>query len=930
MPTLTNPYTAGDPVGKTNFFVGREDVLREVLRVLKHPSQNAITLFGQRRIGKTSILQYLEAHLPEQGEYLSVYFDLMNKTGQPLGDTLRDLARTIAFKLNLSDPNLGSSAEKTFRESYLPEVLHFLPKNASLVLLLDEFDVLADPKVEQQSKREFFSYLRDLRQLDPQRLQFVFVLGRNMDDLDVVAQGLFKDLPSKRVSLLNQNDAEILVRLSERNKSLDWTPTAVAKVWELTSGHPYLTQALCSQVWEDAYDVTDTPSSIQSQDVENAVSGTLERSQNMFAWLWEGLGSAEKVVASALAGVGREIVNENRLSYILAESGVRILIGELRDAPQILQNWDILDPINGGYRFKVELLRLWIVENKPLSRTQEELDRINPLANSLFDAAKSYYLANSIGQAESLLRQALGANPNHIRASELLSEILLANGNLDEAQQVLEKIEEMALGRARPRLKQTYLQKAELSASIEEKLRWYEKVLLIIPGDRQASEARNQIYRSIGEQNLQANNLRDAIQYFQQAGDSERIEEILFHTRENIVKVIQKHALSTGINEVARLEKGKSYEESYQLASALAETYPNGYAWQNDLPRLKSKASLGAKQEQALALLQKDPSAARVLFSEIVALDPDYKKIIYDLYVAVIGEDPEETKRSLAQANKSLKETQSLLAQANESLKEITDLAIKKGKEPTQRKNDPLSYFLGNQKKLSYLPPRASIEGHGIKRGLTAVETAILMEQPLDNVMAMTLFGVIKKNAAAVKVRDPLELNITAPLPEGLHQYEKDFLTSFKVAELRLIMLQNMMINLIKSVSEKMRGFSRKETVDYYKSIMEKAWQMVEAANTPEMKSQKMDEVLDWAMLDKNFADHIQRVFSKPFFVPRWWGRYDPIYHKSALLPSDKQKLSGKEFATSIVICAQIFSQKVMGDLNTFTKSVASTTNPNV
>ncbi len=37
-----NPYTAGDPVGKTPCFVGREGVLREVERVLRHPYRNAM------------------------------------------------------------------------------------------------------------------------------------------------------------------------------------------------------------------------------------------------------------------------------------------------------------------------------------------------------------------------------------------------------------------------------------------------------------------------------------------------------------------------------------------------------------------------------------------------------------------------------------------------------------------------------------------------------------------------------------------------------------------------------------------------------------------------------------------------------------------------------------------------------------------------
>ena len=88
---------------------------------------------------------------------------------------------------------------------------------------------------------------------------------------------------------------------------------------------------------------------------------------------------------------------------------------------------------------------------------------------------------------------------------------------------------------------------------------------------------------------------------------------------------------------------------------------------------------------------------------------------------------------------------------------------------------------IGDKKrKLQYLPPKVSIEGHGIKRGLTAVEAAILLEQPLDKIMTMILFAVIKKNAASVKTRDPLELDIASPQPEGLYDYEKDFLNGFK------------------------------------------------------------------------------------------------------------------------------------------------------
>ena len=57
------------------------------------------------------------------------------------------------------------------------------------------------------------------------------------------------------------------------------------------------------------------------------------------------------------------------------------------------------------------------------------------------------------------------------------------------------------------------------------------------------------------------------------------------------------------------------------------------------------------------------------------------------------------------------------------------------------------------RRKLQYLPPKIAIEGHGIKRGLTAVEAGILMEETMDKIMTMILFGVLKKNAATVTSR---------------------------------------------------------------------------------------------------------------------------------------------------------------------------------
>ena len=250
-----------------------------------------------------------------------------------------------------------------------------------------------------------------------------------------------------------------------------------------------------------------------------------------------------------------------------------------------------------------------------------------------------------------------------------------------------------------------------------------------------------------------------------------------------------------------------------------------------------------------------------------------------------------------------------------------------------------LAVIQGNRRKLQYMPPRIAIEGHGIKRGLTAVEAAVLMEQPLDKVMTMILFGAIKKGAAEVVTRDPLKLQVASPLPDGLHDYELNFLNAFKEddTKTRRNLLQEMTVKLTRSVSEKMKGFSRRETIDYYRNIMERAWQQVEQAATPEVKGQLYDQNLEWTMLDREYDDRTRRVFTGPIFVPVWWGRYDPTWRgapastSGPAMPSQgrgSSALPGAEFAASVVGGVQTFSQKVIGNVQEFTSRVTNVTNP--
>ena len=253
-----------------------------------------------------------------------------------------------------------------------------------------------------------------------------------------------------------------------------------------------------------------------------------------------------------------------------------------------------------------------------------------------------------------------------------------------------------------------------------------------------------------------------------------------------------------------------------------------------------------------------------------------------------------------------------------------------------------LSVYAGNKRKLDYLPPKISIEGHGIKRGLTAVEAAVLSETPLDRVLTMILFAVVKKGAAKVVKEDPLTLE-RLDTEVNVRDYEREFLEVLidKPKKKRRSNLQSVTISLVKSVQKKMKGFSLKETQAYYKSITKKAWQQVELAETPEIKSERFAEDIEWTMLDENFDDKTKQVFrTGPVYIPMWWGSYRPSSSpsiptstKTAVpMPSGRgislPTLPGADFAASVVNGVQDTAAGLVGNLTGFTQGVTKTTNP--
>ena len=162
-----NPYIAGAPVLDTDMFFGREQLIERILQTIHN---NSLLLYGERRIGKTSLQHHLRRRLQQLDDpnydFFPVYVDLQ---GTPESQFFATLAEDVFHELESllggmrPGEGLDSDVDYGYRElvADLRRVFKILEKRSSkqvkLVLLIDEVDELNayDPRVNQRLRSLF-------------------------------------------------------------------------------------------------------------------------------------------------------------------------------------------------------------------------------------------------------------------------------------------------------------------------------------------------------------------------------------------------------------------------------------------------------------------------------------------------------------------------------------------------------------------------------------------------------------------------------------------------------------------------------------------------------------------------------------------------------------------------------------------------------
>ncbi len=271
------PYADGGPMKwDSKMFFGREVEIKNVVdAIIKSPSKQII-IYGQKRSGKSSVLNRIKKSLQDTGKTFCVSFSL--------GEILQNLNEVTFFYQIISSikqvlrdyemdgitniPTFTIPTQKAFKEEdednplntfikYMIEFKHQCKltegwQDKMLVVMIDEFTYLYSGIKKGEISESIMKQWKAITQNE--RAQFSVVLvGQDVvpsfkkEDFARNAFGVIQDM---RLTYLKEEPARALIEtpILDENGNSRYIGDAVSRIIEYTSRNPYYIQIFCSRL----------------------------------------------------------------------------------------------------------------------------------------------------------------------------------------------------------------------------------------------------------------------------------------------------------------------------------------------------------------------------------------------------------------------------------------------------------------------------------------------------------------------------------------------------------------------------------------------------------------------------------------------------------------------------------------------------------
>jgi hypothetical protein len=262
-----NPYSIR-VVNEPNRLFGREKFIQDLKWNIEESRQIvSYVIYGQKRVGKTSIIRTLETIYSENPNVIYIYRSIGDVKNLDPTITFQNLSRsltnrltqefrkrhpTIQLELMTSIHNFDGSL--TGLIEIVDEIKNY--SNVRIIFALDEFDELNKDFFENSEIGKTFALNIGKGMIDRENVGFILIGSETMEQK--TKQGMrLNSFELKRVDTFDRerefNDYSSII--TEPTKScLKFSDESIEYLFEMTNGNPYFTNLLLDKVFREAYD----------------------------------------------------------------------------------------------------------------------------------------------------------------------------------------------------------------------------------------------------------------------------------------------------------------------------------------------------------------------------------------------------------------------------------------------------------------------------------------------------------------------------------------------------------------------------------------------------------------------------------------------------------------------------------------------------
>jgi class 3 adenylate cyclase len=300
LPTRGNPYLNRVMLPHPDMFYGRKALVKRLMSRISGQSPQSISLVGERRMGKSSLLNFLRSPqtrlglLEQPDSCLFILIDFQQTRGLDQGQffsiVFAEARRQLGGILELNSP-ADDDGMRMLCEAVKGAGL-------KLVFLFDEFECVTR---NDKLKPEFYSFLRSLANTWP--VGFITASGRELKQMcashEISDSPFFNIFSVQHLGLFTLDEARALVTEPSAARGIPLAPVAQT-ILEQAGLHPFFLQIACS-AWFEHLEAEGAPADeLADKAVPREVAEAFrDEARPHFEFILENLGDDEKAALRA-------------------------------------------------------------------------------------------------------------------------------------------------------------------------------------------------------------------------------------------------------------------------------------------------------------------------------------------------------------------------------------------------------------------------------------------------------------------------------------------------------------------------------------------------------------------------------------------------------------------------------------------------------